>query len=101
LEIPNPRQQKRIPFGALLEAGLVQPGQKLFFAKDGITATVLANAHIRCGKLTGSIHGVAKSLLNAPANGWDFWLYENEKGQRIPIDQLRELIRARQEKMLE
>jgi site-specific DNA-methyltransferase (adenine-specific) len=101
LNIPNPRRQKRIPFGALLEAGLVRPGQKLFFAKNGVTATVLANAHIRCGKATGSIHGIAKSLLNAPANGWDCWFYENENGQKVPIDQLRELIRAEQENTLE
>jgi len=95
LEIPNPRRQKRIPFGTLLEAGLLQPGQTLVFAKDpSVTALILANGQVRCGRLTGSIHAVAKSLADAPANGWDCWLFEDEKGQQVPIDRLREKIRA-------
>ena len=66
------RKQARIPFGALLENGLLQPGQILYFAKNGTKAKILSNGHLRCGNITGSIHGVAKSLMNdAPANGWD------------------------------
>jgi len=49
----------RIPFGSLLEGGLLRPGQKLYLSGNGIIATVLANGHIRCEELTGSIHGVA------------------------------------------
>src|SRR5215216_524175 len=68
------QKQKRIPFGALLENGLLQPGQTLYFAKNGSKAKILANGHIRCGQITGSIHGVAKALTgDAPANGWDLW----------------------------
>ncbi len=89
----NPRQQKRIPFGALLEAGLLQPGQTLYFAKDGVTASVLANGHIQCGSLTGSIHAVAKALANAPCNGWDMWIYEDENGEKRVIDMLRVRVR--------
>jgi hypothetical protein len=44
--------------------------------------------------LTGSIHGIAKALLNAPANGWDCWLFEDGNGLRLPIEILREKIRA-------
>jgi modification methylase len=95
LKVPNPRRQKRIPFGALLEAGLLQPGQTLHFTKDGITATILADGSLRCGAVTGSIHGVAKTLLDGtPANGWDCWLFEDETGQQVSIDRLREKIRA-------
>jgi modification methylase len=93
LVLKNPRQQKRIPFGALLEAGLLQPGQILYFAKGGLMATVLANGHIQCNERTGSIHGVAKSLLDAPCNGWDMWLYEDEHGEKRLIDVLREALR--------
>ncbi|MGB8214612.1 MAG: site-specific DNA-methyltransferase [Anaerolineales bacterium] len=96
LQIVEPRRQRRIPFGALLEAALLQPGQTLYFIQDNLTATILADGHIRCGQVTGSIHTVAKSLSNgAPANGWDCWLFEDASGSRLPIDQLREQIRNR------
>ena len=89
------RKQARVPFGALLENGLLQPGQTLYFAKNGTKAKILSNGHLRCGKLTGSIHGVAKALMqNAPANGWDLWFYEAEHGKKIVIDELREKLRA-------
>ena len=89
------RKLPRVPFGALLENGLLQPGQRLYFAKNSRKATILANGHLRCGKLTGSIHGVAKVLMeNAPANGWDLWFYKDEQGQKIVIDELRERLRA-------
>ena len=85
------RKQARVPFGALLENGTLRPGQILYFAKNGTKAKVLSNGHIRCGDVTGSIHGVAKSLMNgAPANGWDLWFYRDENGKKIPIDALRE-----------
>ena len=89
----NPRQQKRIPFGSLLEAGLLQPGQTLYFVKANHTATVLASGHIQSGSLTGSIHAVAKALANAPCNGWDVWLFEDQHGARKTIDELREFVR--------
>lgn len=89
------RKQTRIPFGTLLENGLLQPGQTLYFARNGTKAKILSNGHIRCGKITGSIHGVAKSLMgNAPANGWDVWFYEDESGKKIVIDELREKLRS-------
>jgi site-specific DNA-methyltransferase (adenine-specific) len=85
----------RIPFGTLLENGLLEPGQILYFAKNGTKAKILSNGHIRCGAMTGSIHGVAKSLMgNAPANGWDLWFYKDESGKKIVIDELREKLRS-------
>ena len=89
------RKQARVPFGALLENGLLRPGQTLYFAKDGIRAKILSNGHLRCGLLTGSIHGLAKSLMEgAPANGWDVWLYKDEDGNKLAIDTLRERLRS-------
>ena len=85
------RKQVRIPFGALLENGLLKPGQILYFAKNGVRAKILANGHIRCGKVTGSIHGVARTLMeDAPVNGWDVWLYKDENGVAKAINELRE-----------
>lgn len=93
LKLPNPRNQKRIPFAALLEIGLLQPGQLLYFIEGDLPATILADGSLRCGELNGSIHGVAKTLLNAPANGWDCWFFEDQNGSRHPIDSLREKVR--------
>ena len=75
---------------------MLSPGQSLFFAKDKKTrAKILSNGHLKCGDITGSIHGVAKALMNgAPVNGWDMWLYKDESGKKIVIDELREKIRA-------
>ena len=88
------QKQERVPFGALLENGLLQPGQTLYFAKKGIRAKILSNGHIRCGKISGSIHSVARVLMeDAPANGWNVWFYKNENGKKIVIDELREKIR--------
>jgi DNA modification methylase len=94
--LPNPRQQKRIPFGALLETGALEPGQKLFFAKDGHTAMILANGQIKSGKIVGSIHGVAKLLAEAPCNGWEMWFYDDGRGERRPIDFLRRRLREQE-----
>ncbi len=91
----TPQRPQRIPFGALIEHGLLKPGQELSFAKGSLTATILANSHLRCGDVTGSIHAVARALLNgAPANGWEYWLYQDENGQKVTINHLREELRG-------
>jgi len=89
------RNRSRIPFGTLLERGLLQPGQQLYFGKKGdITATVLSNSHIQYNGITGSIHQVARAIQNAPCNGWEHWYYlDPETGERIVIDKLREKVR--------
>jgi modification methylase len=95
LTLPEKRSQTRVPFGALLESGLLSPGQSLFFVKGKARAKILSNGHLQCGDVTGSIHAVAKSLMNgAPVNGWDVWFYKDAKGNKIVIDELREKIRA-------
>jgi DNA modification methylase len=94
LAIENPKEP-RVPFGSLLENGLLKPGQTLYFVKDGKTAVILVNGHIKCGKITGSIHAVAKELsAGAPANGWTTWMYE-ENGKKKVIDELRKKIRSK------
>lgn len=90
----EPRKQKRIPFGRLLENGLLTPGQVLYFAQDeGITAAIRADGQLVYDGKTGSIHGLAKMLLNgAPANGWEAWLFQ-KNDRREPINKLREMLR--------
>jgi modification methylase len=54
---------------------------------------VQADGKIISGALTGSIHSVAKSLLNgAPVNGWDAWLFIKD-GEKKSINDLREIAR--------
>jgi modification methylase len=90
-------RQARVPFGALVESGYLQPGQSLYFMKNGHRAKILSNGHIKCGDITGSIHYVARSLMNgAPANGWDTWYYKDENGKKIVIDELRDKLRKEQ-----
>ena len=93
---PEKRKQTRIPFGALLENGLLNPGESLYFARNNKRAKILSNGHIKCGEVTGSIHGVAKSLMNgAPVNGWDVWFYKDENGNKIVIDELRRKLQVK------
>ena len=97
---PEKRKQARVPFGALVESGLLKPGQSLYFSKNGVRAKILSNGHIQCGDVTGSIHGVAKTLMNgAPVNGWDVWFYKDESGDKIVIDELRKKIRSQKSKV--
>jgi modification methylase len=90
------RDRPRVPFGALLERGLLHPGQLLYFRNQGdITAVVQANGRLKHGELAGSIHEVGRAILGAPCNGWEHWYYADpHTGARAPIDQLRELVRA-------
>lgn len=109
------RMDGRISFGSLLEYGLLQPGQRLYLDLNlaGLKASgngsgvdeyaiILADGRIRFRDLIGSIHQVCKAILNAPSNGWQLWQYDDvSKGERLPIDQLREKARELQEQSLE
>ena len=88
-------REPRIPFGTLVKNGTLRPGERLWFgARSDIHATILANGHLKCGEVTGSIHKVGRALKNnAPCNGWEYWYFE-ENGKRKKIDVLRARIRA-------
>ncbi len=89
------RKEPRIPFGNLLEAGLLQPGDTLYLDKTKATAQVAADGTLHSGGISGSIHRVGAQLLGLPAlNGWEHWYYRNiETGNLLPIDVLREKLR--------
>jgi len=95
LSFENKRTRARISFGMLLESGLLQPGQKLYFGeRSELSATILANGHLRCNDLVGSIHQVGRALQNRPCNGWEAWFYQSaENGQRLVLDHLRQELR--------
>jgi len=95
LEAPEPRRKTRLPFGALLEAGLLRPGQRLYFRGDRRrSARIRADgALVRDGR-AGSIHQLGSLLSGgAPCNGWLTWLYQDEDGVLRAIDELRARLR--------
>jgi len=83
------RSQPRVPFGALVETGLVAPGTMLTDARRRWRATVLADATLSCAGEQGSIHKVGAAVQGAPScNGWTFWHVEAD--QLVPLDALRQ-----------
>lgn len=93
LSTPAKRSEPRVPFGTLIERGLLSPGDKLFDQRKRFSARIRADGSIVTSKLKGSIHKVGASVQNAPAcNGWTFWHYD-EGGSSKPIDDLRRKIR--------
>jgi len=95
LDVPNRRGKKRVPFGRLLEAGYLEPGDCLYSKTQEHAALIRADSHLICGQMTGSIHKIASTIIGRNANGWDYWHYLNEDSALVPIDMLRN--RYRQE----
>jgi modification methylase len=88
------RDEPRVPFGALVERGLLRPGEVLFDQRQRWTARVRADGTVISADSRGSIHKVGAEVQGAPAcNGWTFW-YVERKGQAILIDLLRQQVRG-------
>ena len=95
-QLPSRRSARRVPFGALVEAGLIQPGQRLWFdRRPDLVATVTSEGALVSGALRGSIHAVGAALMAAPScNGWEHWFFRDAaSGQLTLIDSLREQVR--------
>jgi modification methylase len=90
---PTKRSEPRIAFAALVEAGLVKPGETLTDAKQRHTALVRADGTLSLGGIIGSIHKVGALAQGLPAcNGWTFWHCQRD-GKMEPIDMLRAGVR--------
>jgi len=88
------RALPRIPFGSLVEAGLLKPGDTLYCAQGRRTAQVRADGTVTSGGEAGSIHQMGAFVQGAPScNGWTFW-HVRQGGALAPIDVLRARIRA-------
>jgi len=86
---PSRRDAPRVPFGSIVERGLLSPGAVLTDRTRTVRAIVVADGTVRVGELQGSIHKVGAAVQNAPTcNGWMFWHFERE-GVLVPIDELR------------
>jgi len=94
LNTPIKREQPRIPFGWLVEKGMVRPGQTLTDMRRRHSARVRADGTLVTSDFKGSIHQVGAFVQKAPAcNGWQFWCVE-ERGKMVPIDIYRQKLRA-------
>jgi modification methylase len=88
------RAEPRVPFGQLVERGMLRPGDELFSMNQRHKAKVRADGTLIGDNVKGSIHQVGAHLENAPScNGWTYWCFKRD-GQTVPIDVLRQQIRA-------
>ena len=88
--IKNNKSKPRIPFGSLVELGIVKPGMNIFDQKKKINAKIMVDGSIKYQNSEGSIHKVAAKIIGAEScNGWTYWHY-NLGGSMIPIDNLRQ-----------
>ena len=91
---PGKRQEARVAFAALIEAGMIAPGTILFDEKRRHQAVVRADGAIALGQIIGSIHKIGALTQGLPAcNGWTYWRVEQD-GRSISIDDLRANYRA-------
>ncbi|HEX2580975.1 MAG TPA: DNA methyltransferase [Dongiaceae bacterium] len=91
---PAKREEPRIPFGWLVERGLLEAGTVLQSPNKRWRAKVRADGTLISAEYRGSIHQVGALVQGAPScNGWQFWCFERE-GSLVPIDYLRQQLRA-------
>jgi modification methylase len=92
--VPSKRDEPRVPFGTLIERGLLEPGEILHDEKRRWSVRVRADGTVVSADARGSIHQIGAQVQNAPAcNGWAFWHVERN-GKLVPIDILRQKVRA-------
>ena len=91
--LPNNKSKPRVPFGSLIEMGLIKPGTTLFDVKKRYNAKIMVDGSLKCQKAEGSIHKVAAKIIGAEScNGWTYWHYVSGNDLK-PIDNLREKLR--------
>jgi modification methylase len=88
------RAEPRVPFGQLVERGMLRPGEELLSLNGRYKAKVRADGTLIGSDIKGSIHQVGAKLEGAPScNGWTYWGYKRD-GKTVPIDMLRQQIRS-------
>ncbi|MEO1149705.1 MAG: site-specific DNA-methyltransferase [Pseudomonadota bacterium] len=98
---PSRRAAPRVPFGTVVERGLLQPGERLFTKNRKVEAHIKADGSLKVktadgNTVQGSIHKTGARVQNAEScNGWMFWHFEEQTGLK-PINFLREKIRTEQ-----
>jgi modification methylase len=88
------RDEPRVPFGTLIELGILRAGSKLCDERRRVLAEVKADGTLAVPGSRGSIHRLGAFVQGKSAcNGWTFWHYD-EGGKLLPIDSLRDRAKA-------
>jgi len=94
LRTHSKRTAPRVPFGTVVERGMLKPGDTLYDNRRRFSAKVRADGTLVTAEFKGSIHQTGAFVQKAPScNGWQFWHVE-QKGKLVCIDAFREKIRA-------
>lgn len=89
------RRSLRIRFGQLVEAEYIRVGQKVYSKHRDVVASVKADSQLLWGNVAGSIHRIAALVQGKAAfNGWEYWYCEDQAGNFVSIDDLREHYRV-------
>ena len=95
LEYTVKKKQPRVPFGAVVEQGMLTAGDKLSDATGKHFAIIRADGSIKGENAEGSIHQVGAAAQNAAAcNGWEYWFFKDKNHNLVCIDELRKKLRA-------
>ena len=90
LEYRTEKRRLRVPFGNLVERGLIRPGEYLYSANKKYKAEVQADASLLWDDHAGSIHIVSALVTGKEKqNGWDFWFVQRGR-KLVAIDELRQ-----------
>ena len=94
LGTPPKRAKPKVPFGTLIERGILRPGDRLFDVRKRFSARVRVDGSLVTAKQeSGSIHTLGAKLQSLPScNGWTFWHVERN-GTNVSIDSFREELR--------
>jgi modification methylase len=91
---PSKRTEPRVPFGTIVELGILRAGSPLYDERRRVKAEVKADGTLAVPGSRGSIHRLGAEVQGKSAcNGWTFWHYERG-GVLHPIDKLRERAKA-------
>ena len=83
----------KVPFGELVEQGIIPPGAVLTDKKEKYKATVTVDGSLKINNISGSIHKVGARIQGlSNCNGWDFWHIKN-KSTSILLDEVRDKYR--------
>ena len=58
--IENNKSKPRVPFGSLVELGIIKPGTSLFDPKKKVSTEIMVDGSIKYKKSEGSIHKIAQ-----------------------------------------
>jgi modification methylase len=93
--VRSKRAEPRVPFGAIIELGILRAGAPLFDERRRVRAEVRADGTLAAAGQQGSIHRLGAVVQGkAACNGWTYWHFEH-KGRLQPIDSLRMEARKR------